>query len=78
MPTEVSETMMRKRERDTNTHADIHERDMAYLRVCRDAGRQAAARNNWKVVHCAKNGIMRCVEDIHHEIYGLVCACLWE
>ena len=35
MPVEIAETLMRRRERDTSTKADIHERDDGYLHKCR-------------------------------------------
>lgn len=72
MPTELSEALMRKRESDTNTHADIHEKDLAYLRQCRKAGLEAAACYGWTVISCAKDGKLRTVEEIHEEIYRLV------
>lgn len=78
VPTEVTEQMMRKREQSTNTHADIHEKDLAYLRACRQTGRQAAQQYGWRVIQCVENGAMRPIEQIHQEIYGLVCACLEE
>lgn len=76
VPTELTEAMMRCRERDTHTQADIHERDMAYLRTCGAMGQEAAAYYGWQVVRCARNGRMRSIEDIHEEIYKLVAACL--
>ena len=42
VPTAFTEAMMRRREQDTNTKADIHEQDMAYLATCRETGRAAA------------------------------------
>lgn len=72
VPTELTEWMMRRREHDTNTHADIHEKDMAYLRLCRQTGKEAAAACGWYVVHCADGENMRSVEDIHEQIYRLV------
>lgn len=76
--TAVSETMMRKREQDTNTHADIHEQDLEYLRTCRAAGRQAAEQYGWKIIRCENDGAMRSIDDIHEEIYALVRSCLEE
>ena len=68
--------MMRKREQDTNTQADIHEKDTAYLATCRQIGRKAAEYYGWTVIHCVKDGAMRTIEDIHAEIYGHVMKCL--
>ena len=72
MPTELSDSLMRKRESDTHTHADIHEKDLAYLRLCRKTGLEAAACYGWTVVSCAREGRVRPMEEIHEEIYRLV------
>lgn len=76
VPTALTESMMRKRETQTHTNADIHEKDMDYLCICRQTGLQAAAYYGWHVVHCAAAGAMRSIEDIHEEIYRLITACL--
>ena len=74
VPTDFTEAMMRKRESDTNTTADIHEQDMAYLATCRRTGKMAADYYGWTVIQCVKDGKMRSIEDIHEEIYGHVAA----
>ncbi|MBR4702029.1 MAG: deoxynucleoside kinase [Oscillospiraceae bacterium] len=76
VPTELTEQLLRKRETATNTHADIHEQNMDYLRHCRKTGLEAAAFYNWTVIHCEKDGKMRSILDIHEEIYKLVRSCL--
>lgn len=76
VPTEFSEKLMRFREAQTNTKADIHEQNSSYLATCRETGRTAAAFYNWKVVNCVRDGEMRSIEDIHEEIYGLIRTCL--
>ena len=68
VPTDFTEAMMRKRESDTNTHADIHEQDMAYLATCRRTGKMAAEYYGWTVIQCVRDGKMRSIEDIHEEI----------
>ena len=78
VPTDFTEKLLRGREAATNTHADIHEKDMAYLATCRETGRAAAKFYNWTVIECVRNGTMRSIEDIHQEIYGHVLACLEE
>lgn len=78
VPTELTEAMLRQRETDTNTHADIHEKDLPYLRLCRETGRQAAEAYGWKVISCAEKGRMRPIPEIHEEIYRLVTQCLGE
>ena len=76
VPTDFTEAMMRRREADTNTHADIHEQDMDYLATCRRTGRAAADYYGWTVIQCVRDGKMRTIEDIHEEIYRHVANCL--
>ena len=78
VPTDFTEAMMRRREADTNTSADIHEQDMDYLATCRRTGKMAAEYYGWTVVSCVRDGEMRSIEDIHEEIYRHVAACLEE
>jgi len=76
VPTDFTERMLRGREQATNTTADIHEKDMAYLATCRETGRSAAVHYGWKVIQCVKDGNMRTIADIHKEIYTAVQKCL--
>lgn len=76
VPTDFTEKMLRSREQATNTQADIHEKDMAYLATCRETGRAAAQYYGWTVIQCVKDGQMRTIEDIHNEIYAAVRNCL--
>ena len=76
VPTDFTEKLLRHREADTNTSADIHEKDMAYLATCRNTGRKAAEFYGWTTINCVKDGSMRSIEDIHEEIYRHVKNCL--
>ena len=76
VPTDFTEKMLRGREQATNTTADIHEKDMAYLATCRECGRAAAGYYGWTVIQCVRDGRMRTMEDIHNEIYAAVKQCL--
>ena len=78
VPTELTVQLMRKRERDTHTHADIHEENIDYLRLCRRTGLAAAEFYKWQIIRCERDGAMRTIEDIHEEIYALVRRCLEE
>jgi dTMP kinase len=78
VPTDYTEKMMRKREADTHTSADIHEKDLAYLDTCRRSGREAAAFYGWTVIDCVREDAMRSIEDIHEEIYRHITRCLEE
>lgn len=76
VPTDFTEKLLRRREQNTNTKADIHEQDTSYLATCRRTGRTAADYYGWTVIQCVKDGEMRSIEDIHNEIYAHVKHCL--
>ena len=76
MPTALTEQLMRRREQDTSTHADIHEQDMAYLAACRETAARAVDFYGWRTVPCAENGQLRTMEAIHEDIYALVKKCM--
>lgn len=72
LPTDLSEKMMRRREAETGTSADIHEQDAAYLRRCRDNAREVAKICDWKIIDCSRDGEIRTIEDIHAEAWELI------
>jgi dTMP kinase len=65
--------LLRSRESQTNTTADIHEQDTAYLAACRECAGQAADILGWQRIRCLdENGRLRSIEDIHEEVWALV------
>ena len=76
MPTEAARQLMRRREQQTNTQADIHERDGEYLRRCRESAREIAGDLGWIVISCAAGAGPRTPEDIHRQVAALVEGCL--
>lgn len=72
VPIDFTERLMRRREQDTHTKADIHEKDTDYLMACRRTGRAAAEFYGWTVIDCVRDNAMRSLEDIHEEIYAHV------
>ena len=76
VPTDFTEKLLRAREQNTHTQADIHEQDTAYLATCRRMGAFAADYYGWTVISCVRDGKMRSMEDIHEEIYRHVRNCL--
>lgn len=76
MPVELTLELMRRRERETGTHADIHERDAAYLSGCHQMAMEAAAYYGWTVIDCARDNRVRPAEEIAEEIAQQVWNCL--
>lgn len=76
MPIAQALQLMRNRERETNTCADIHEKDVAYLETCRQMAMQAAGFYHWSVIQCVEGGRIRPANEIADEIYAQVKNCL--
>ena len=56
--------------------ADIHERDLPYLRRSHACAREIAAHLGWRRIDAGQNGALRPIADIHEEIYTAVAAML--
>ena len=77
MPTYRTVALLRRRESDTHTQADIHEVDSSYLAACRDSALQAAQLLGWKVISCVDpSGQLRSIQDIHEEVWALAAPLL--
>lgn len=68
IPTDLTEQMMRRREHETHTKADIHEQDDAYLRHCRENAAFVVDYCGWTKIVCTEQGRLRPIEDIHAEV----------
>ena len=65
-------TRLERRQNETGTNADIHEKDMTYLQNCAQSGMQAAAQFGWCRISCIQNGVERDPNEIHFEIYDII------
>lgn len=63
---------MKHRQDSTNTHADIHEKDIAYLERCLHTAEKAAEYYGWTRIPFMKNGVERDADEKNGEIYELV------
>lgn len=72
MPTEITRRMMRRREEETGTHADIHEQDEGYLRRCRENAGEVARLCGWTVIPCACGEEPRSIQEIHGQVLAAV------
>ena len=69
---EFAATRLERRQTETGTNADIHEKDMTYLKNCAESGKQAAIQFGWHSISCINNGIERDTNEIHNEIYNKI------
>ena len=74
MDIDAESALMRleRRQTETGTDADIHEKDIAYLHNCAQSGKQAAAQFGWHSISCLKEDVERDVNEIHSEIYDII------
>ncbi len=69
---ELSLARMRRRQQKTNTQADIHEKDIEYLRRCLHTADKAADFFRWHRVPYLKDGEERNIDEKNEEIYQLI------
>lgn len=69
---ETSLARMKHRQDSTNTHADIHEKDVRYLERCLHTADMAADYYGWTRIAFMKDGKERDIEDKSEEIYALI------
>lgn len=68
----TSSARMRRREAKTNSSADIHEKDVAYLERCLRTADRAAEYFGWTRIPFMKNGQEREVDEKNAEIYRII------
>lgn len=70
---DISLSRMRKREALTNTSADIHEKDIHYLKRCLDTAQIACEHLGWNKIACRdQDGRERSIEEIQEDIFCYV------
>lgn len=72
MPVEVSQKLMTARYEGEEAKKDVHERDVNYLKSCREAALYAAEKLGWAVVDLAENGEAKSIEENSRA----VCECV--
>lgn len=56
MPLDISQRLLSGRYGGAEEKKDIHERDIAYLKTCRESALYAAEKLGWIVISCGENG----------------------
>lgn len=56
MPLDISQRLLSGRYGGDEQKKDIHERDLAYLKHCRESALYAAQKLGWQVITCGENG----------------------
>lgn len=69
---DTSVARMRRRELKHHTHADIHEKDVDYLRACLRTGRLAAEHYGWRRIDFMRDGLEREKHEKNDEIFAII------
>ena len=69
---ETSLSRMRRRQAKYHTSADIHEKDIGYLKRCLHTARMAAEHYGWTTIPYLKDGKERELDEKNAEIYSII------
>ena len=69
---DVSQKLLSKRYDGHMKKEDIHEKDLEYLKRCREAAEYCAEKLGWQTVECTSGDEMRSVKDIQNDVLSLV------
>lgn len=76
MPIEVSQKLMTGRYNGDESKKDIHEKNVEYLKNCREAAEYACLKLGWKKINCSSNGEPLPKEVISDSVYECVARAL--
>ncbi|MGN0686510.1 MAG: dTMP kinase [Oscillospiraceae bacterium] len=72
MPIEVSQKLLSARYGGDDSKKDIHERNLAFMRECRDSALLTAKLDNWKMIPCSDGDAALPIEQIHRAILSVI------
>lgn len=72
MPLDISQRLLSGRYAGDETKKDIHERDLHYLKTCRESALYAAEKLGWNIVSCGENGQPLPRDTISAQLISLV------
>lgn len=70
MPTEVSQRLMTGRYHSDESKKDLHEKNVDFLRSCRESALYAAEKQGWVVIPCSDGGNPLTIEEIADNVYN--------
>ncbi len=72
MSVDVSQKLMSKRYNNDESRKDIHERNVEFLRSCRESALYAAKKMEWKIISCDDGNNPKTIDEIFNEIYCII------
>ncbi len=71
MPPEVSQKLMSGRYSGDESKKDLHEKNVDFLKACRESALFAASKLSWQVVACSKDEEPLSIEEISETVYKI-------
>ncbi|MBE6889711.1 MAG: thymidylate kinase [Ruminococcaceae bacterium] len=71
MPLDVSQKLLTMRYNGDETKKDVHERDLEFLKRCRENALYTAKRCGWELIECSENGEPLSIDVIHQRILSI-------
>ncbi len=68
MPPEVSQSLMSGRYNQDESKKDLHEKNVEFLKSCRESALYAAEKMNWKVISCSDGKKPYTIEEIAEKV----------
>ncbi len=68
MPPEVSQSLMSSRYNQDESKKDLHEKNVEFLKSCRESALYAAEKMNWRVIPCSDGKKPYTIEEISKEV----------
>lgn len=72
MPIDISQKFMTKRYDGDESKKDIYEKNVDFLKKCRNTSLYAAEKLGWKIVNCSTNGQPKTIKEISDNIENLI------
>ena len=72
MPVEISQKFMTNRYEGREDLKDLHERDVEFLKKCRESAVYSAKKLGWHIINCSNGATPKPVDEIHEAIFELV------
>lgn len=72
MDIDASQKLMSGRYNGDEAKKDVHERDVNFLRACREAALYVAEKQGWHIIPCCEDGRIRTIESIYNDIFAKI------
>lgn len=72
MPIEISQKFMTGRYEGKESKKDLHEKNVEFLKNCREAALYTAEKLNWKIIKCSKENKPKSIDEIKENVLCIV------